>query len=169
MPARTSNTGKTVYSRLAGHNRNIAQQVVQTPRDFMREVCKRWGHMSFDLAATKENRQADRYFDIEQNTLRQDWSLLKGNLWLNPEYANINPYARKCSKSAPPGQSERRIFFLVPASTGSNWFGYHVHQKAMVRFLSPRLQFVGHKDPFTIDLMLAVFGEEPGYSWWRWR
>jgi hypothetical protein len=125
--------------------------------------------MVFDLAATLQNRQAERHFNIEQNTLHQDWTALFGNLWLNPEYSNVMPYARKCAKSAPPGQDDRRIFFLVPASTGSNWFGYHIHQKAMVRFLSPRLQFVGHENPFTQDLMLVTFGEEPGYSWWRWR
>ncbi len=75
----------------------------------------------------------------------------------------------KCAASAPYGQDERRIFMLVPASVGASWFAEHVHEKALVLALAPRLQFVGQARPSAKDSLLCVYGEHPGFQTWRWR
>jgi site-specific DNA-methyltransferase (adenine-specific) len=146
-----------------------SEQTVQTPRDFMDAVVGLFGAMTFDLAATSDNAQCERFFSAADDSLKQDWTALDGNLWLNPPYENIDPWAAKCALSSPPGQVDRRIFLLVPASVGSAWFAMHVHEKALVLAFRPRLKFVGHSKSYPKDCALAVFGEPPAFETWRWR
>jgi len=145
-----------------------SEQTVQTPPDFMAAVVELFGPMTFDLAATADNKQANKFFSREDDALAQDWTRLGGNLWLNPPYSDIGPWAAKCALSAPHGQYERRIFLLVPASVGATWFAQHVHGEALVLAFSPRLKFVGHSSSYPKDCILAVFGERPGFEAWRW-
>jgi hypothetical protein len=49
------------------------------------------------------------------------------------------------------------------------WFAQHVHDKALIVALRPRLTFVGHATPFPKDIILAIFGEQPGFDTWRWQ
>jgi hypothetical protein len=103
--------------------------------------------------------------------LKLDWGYLGSsdepmNLWLNPPFANIEPWAKKCVETET--CSWRRIFFLTPASVGARWFERHVFGKARVLFLGKRLTFVGEKDPYPKDCMISVFGEKPGFAFWDW-
>jgi phage N-6-adenine-methyltransferase len=154
---------------MPAQNPATSEQSVQTPPDFMAAVSGLWGPMVFDLSADIFNTQSPAFFDKEDDALKQDWTLLNGNLWLNCEYAQIDPFARKAAETAPYGQTDRRIFLLVPAAVGTNWYADHVHDKARVLFLRPRLTFVGHKHPYPKDLMLALYGEQPGCECWRWK
>ena len=155
-------------------------QAYETPAVFLDAVKKRFGVKSFsyDLAASNENTKGARWFTKEQDSLAQDWAKLRGDCFLNPEFADIAPWAEKCAASAwwedarakhgggPAG--DRRIFFLVPAAVGSNWFQRHVFGKALVLLLNPRISFDG-KAGFPKDLVLAVFGSKPGVECWRWQ
>ena len=101
-----------------------------------------------------------------ENSLEADWAKWEGDLWLNPPFGHIDPWAEKCSTSVRSG----RIFLLVPASVGSNWYEAHLHGQAHVVAISPRVTFVSQKDPYPKDLVLAVFsGIRGGFSTWRWK
>jgi phage N-6-adenine-methyltransferase len=149
-----------------------------TPPEFIAAVKRRFGirEFAYDLAASRENTQAKHFFCEEEDSLKQDWRrIIPGDLWLNPPYAHIAPWAEKCAASAwfdtrrgPGAAGNRRIFFLVPAGVGANWFAMHVHKKAQVEFLNGRLSFDG-KNPYPKDCILAVFGGQPGYGCWRWK
>src|SRR5262245_43821674 len=105
-----------------------SKQDYETPREFIEAVEKRWGKLDIDLAANRTNAKADSYFTPEQDSLKQIWSTLSGNLWLNPPFGRIAPWVAKCadaSSYAPP--NNWRLFLLVPASIGSNWFVEDVH------------------------------------------
>jgi hypothetical protein len=65
-------------------------------------------------------------------------------------------------------RDNRRIFFLVPAGVGANWFARHVDKKALVLFLNGRLSFDGIA-PYPKDCILACYGLKPGYEVWPWR
>jgi hypothetical protein len=113
-----------------------------------------------DLAASAENSKAPAFIAKQDNTLVQPWASLypTGNLWLNPEFADIDPHAAKCRD-----KSTRRqglILLLTPASVGANWFAQHVNRKAMVMALSPRLHFEGTTSPYPKVLDRAVVGDE---------
>jgi phage N-6-adenine-methyltransferase len=147
-----------------------SKQDYGTPLEFIRAVEARFGPLVCDLAASAENAKAPLYCDIERDSLTVSWSTEHptGNLWLNPEFADIDPWAAKCAE-----ESTKRhglILLLTPASVGSNWFAKHVNRKAMVLGLSPRLQFEGTTAPYPKDLMLSVFGMGlSGFDCWRWK
>lgn len=145
-----------------------SRQDYGTPPSFLAAVERRFGPMSWDLAASKENSAAPYCFTEGFDSLAQDWAGLTGNLWLNPPFADIAPWSAKCDASAGPG---RRILLLTPASVGSNWFAKHVHGKALVLALNPRLTFVGESAPYPKDLMLSVWDGygTSGFGVWRWK
>lgn len=146
-----------------------SRQDYQTPRAFLDALERRYGAMTFDLACDGiVNAKAPRFFTKVEDALSRDWRQLAGNLWLNPEYADIAPWARKCAASATPGNRVRKIFLLTPASVGSEWFAEHVEGKALVEPLRPRLSFDG-KAPYPKDLLLATYGVAPGFKTWRWK
>ena len=104
--------------------------------------------------------------ELGENSLAVDWSQFPGDAWLNPPFARIEPWAEKCATTVRSG----RIFLLVPASVGSNWYRDHVDGKAHVVATSPRVIFVGEKQGYIKDLVLAVFsGIRGGFSTWRWK
>jgi phage N-6-adenine-methyltransferase len=149
-----------------------SEQTVQTPPAFVAAVQARFGRIGFDLAATAENSVAGalaffgpRSLDGE-DAFTQEWP--RGKLcWLNPPFGNVRPFATKAAAEAKRGI---RTAMLVPASVGSNWFAEHVHGKAMVLALRPRLTFVGQEDPYPKDLILCLYGPwyPAGFATWQW-
>ncbi len=158
-----TNTKKTG----AGLARHRSNQSVATPANFIEAVESRFGELAFDLAADAKNtRVTGCFFDERQNSLQQNWAALAGNLWLNPPFANIAPWARKCAERR---NDNRWTLFLVPASVGANWFHEHVAPYAFVLELTDRIKFVGSKDPYPKDMILCCFGfGVVGRAPWHW-
>ncbi len=145
-----------------------SKQDYGTPWAFVRAVEQRFGRLVMDLAGSYENRKAPSVWTVEDDSLSKDWaeSFPTGNLWLNPPFADIDPWAEKCA-----GVRDRQGFtlLLTPASIGCGWFSRHVLGKAMVLGISPRLTFEGTTAPYPKDLMLSVYGYGlSGFDQWRW-
>lgn len=150
--------------------RGKSKQDFETPPDFMTAIIVRFGPIVVDLAASAANKKATEWFDEELDSLSMPWAekFPTGNAFLNPEFADIAPWAEKCAAESRNRQG--RILLLTPASVSTNWFADHVFGKAMVHFLSPRITFVGAKDPYPRDLMLSVYGDGAnGFGCWRWK
>lgn len=158
-----------------------SKQDYQTPPEFVDAVERRFGAIAFDLAANLDNAvRADAFYGpgspIAEDALAEDWTRHTGTLWLNPEFGKIAPWAAKCALSLATirrnadrvWRADWRVAMLTPASIGTDWFAKHVHRKALVLGISPRLQFVGADDEYPKDLMLSVFGPTPGFDCWRW-
>jgi phage N-6-adenine-methyltransferase len=149
-----------------------SRQDFATPDIFIAAVKKRFGikDFAYDLAASATNTKARFYFDEKINSLLRAWHRLEGDLWLNPPYARIAPWAEKCwvSTTLSPALVKQRIFFLVPAAVGSNWFAKFVDGRALVLLLNGRLSFDGIAN-YPKDNILAVYGAKPSYEVWRWR
>jgi DNA (cytosine-5)-methyltransferase 1 len=150
----------------ASMDRAHSRQDYATPREFLAAVEKRWGAMEFDLAADAHNSVCGSYYyGPGEDSLAESWAL-SGNLWLNPPFSDISPWAKKCSETA---LKLGRIFLLVPASIGSNWFAKYVHPYAFIYALQGRLSFDG-KAPYPKDCMLCVYGmDDVGFTIWDWR
>jgi len=147
-----------------------SKQNYGTPRAFIEATEKRFGQIIFDLAAEEHNKKCDNFFTEKDDSLSQPWAELfpTGNLWLNPPFSNIKHWASKCAEES--AKRQGLILFLTPASVGSNWFAEHVHNKAMVLAVSPRLVFEGETSSFPKDLMLSVYGNGfKGFDVWRWK
>lgn len=145
-----------------------SKQDYGTPWAFVRACEARFGPMVRDLAASAENAKAPLFYDRERNSMTVDWATEHptGTLWLNPEFADLDPWAEKCATVR-----DRKGFtlMLTPASIGCGWFARHVLGKAIVLGISPRLTFEGTSAPYPKDLMLSVFGFGlSGFDQWRW-
>ena len=150
------------------------------------------GAITIDLAATDENAKAPRWITPEEDSLIQAWEIeigIDGLGFLNPEFADIDPWAAKCN-----GCVLGSIALLVPASIGSEWFAEHCEANAKIVGLRPRICFEGchvlfpksHPragerkcDPSCVgcatypkDCMLSLWGprfdREPKFQTWRW-
>jgi phage N-6-adenine-methyltransferase len=148
-----------------------SKQDYGTPWPFIRACEARWGRFAVDLAATAENAKAPRFIGPDQDSLKVPWAtyLPPSTLaWLNPQFGDIDSWAKKCAEET--HGSTLRIVMLTPASIGTEWFADHVHQKALVLGVRPRLTFEGTKDPYPKDLMLSLFGfGSTGFDVWRWK
>lgn len=150
-----------------------SEQSVGTPREFIRSVCSFLDIEEFtiDLAADKRNRKADLFIDEAEDSLSVDWhKYLSARqwAWLNPPFADIAPWVRKCAEELVCGAN---IAVLVPASVCTNWWRDYVHDIADVRFPTGRLTFEGHKASYPKDLALLLYsrGRAPEYKPWNWR
>jgi hypothetical protein len=162
-------------SELTGsrQNRWRSEQVVATPRAFVRAVEMKLDWVfTFDLAATSANSVTGGYYfgpgsAWGEDALVQPWDG-RGFCWLNPPFGDIGRWAEKCALERARGAT---IAMLTPASIGTDWFAAHVHGKALVLGIAPRLTFVGSPTPYPKDLMLSVFspGVAPGFDVWRWK
>jgi phage N-6-adenine-methyltransferase len=150
----------------ASHHRGESKQDYATPLEFLASVKRRFDipFFTWDLAASASNTVASSCYTEAGDSLSRDWNIIADDMWLNPPFADIRPWAEKCAGYVGHG----RIFFLVPAAVGSNWYAQHVHNRALVLLLNGRLSFDG-KNPYPKDCLLAVYGMTPGYEVWRWR
>jgi phage N-6-adenine-methyltransferase len=134
---------------------------------FVRACEARFGSFDLDLAASTENAKAPYFYTREEDTFTKDWGLGDRTQFLNPEFADIEPYVAKLAAEC----RHRRglTLLLTPASIGCAWFSRHVLGKAVVLGLSPRLTFEGTTAPYPKDLMLSVYGFGlHGFDQWRW-
>lgn len=145
-----------------------SKQDYGTPREFLDAVERRYGPIGFDLAATTNNAVVGNFYTEEQNALIQSWQLSPRVrvAWLNPPFANIDPWAERCASVR---RLPRWTLLLVPASIGTAWYRDHVLGKAVVDGI-PRLTFVGETTPYPKDLMICAFGYgASGNGYWDWR
>jgi hypothetical protein len=158
-----------------------SKQNYATPREFLDAVKACWNIPAFDwdLAANRRNTVASKWLGpdgVRVDSLTTKWSTLPGQLfWLNPPFADIAPWARKCARwqhALRVGDERKRLFLLIPASVGSNWWLDHVHKKGAVKFLSPRLSFDG-RNSYPKDCALVIYGFNSitliHYECWRWK
>lgn len=148
-----------------------------TPWEFIRAVERRFGPIVCDLAAHEGNAKASAYYTPADDSLSRPWAeaFPRGLLWLNPPFKKIEPWAAKCALEGP--RREGLIVMLTPASVGTAWFFDHVHERARVEPISPRLVFDGvppgrdgRPQGFPKDLMLSIFGRAcGGFARWRWK
>ena len=152
-----------------------SKQDYRTPREFVAavETALDIDQFCIDLAASKANTvNPRRFFTKRDDALAQAWPL-DGWCWLNPPYARLEPWAKKCYEEA---QKGCKIALLVPAAVGSNWFRDWIHLKALVVcFLNGRLAFIPEKPSwgYPKDCMLVLFNGsttgETAYVVWDWR
>lgn len=166
----------------ASYHRGKSDQNVGTPPEFKAAVEKRFGLIDIDLAATKEtalsrhewDKNEAFYFGPDQyssgwgsDALVIDWrTLWEPVRWLNPPFANIGPWAKKCAECR---ELRAWTLLLVPYSAGTKWWNDSVRRKAMVFALFPRFAFVGHNQTYPKDLALCAYGYGvSGEDVWFW-
>lgn len=148
-----------------------AKQSIATPWAFIHALEQRFGApVGFDLAASRANAKADRYFSKEDDALKRDWSRLPGGriarlAYVNPPYAHIKPWARKLVDCR---WLSRWTVMLVPSSLSADWFLEARHNVQIDSI--PRIQFEGatHLYPKDLCVLVAGYGVS-GNGYWDWR
>lgn len=147
----------------------MSNQIVSTPKEFIDAFERRFGKITWDLAANAENSKAgDRFFGPgsahSANAFLAKWSGLGELAWLNPPFEDIEPF---CDRSADAVKKYRqRNALLIPASVCTNYFIEFVKPNAYVFELTPRVFKTKIR-----DCVLAMF-EPAGYigrETWKWR
>lgn len=150
----------------AAMKRGASSQDVRTPRVFLDAVEKNFGTLDFDLAAApgasvvSGDESGDLSWGPADDSLKQDWAELRGNLWINPPFDPIAPWVRKCAETAPRLDESAAIYLLCPLAVGTKWFRTFVAPFADVYGVG-RITFVGATDPFPKDLALCIYRSNP--------
>ena len=149
----------------------MTKQDWRTPPAFIDAVERRFGRISFDLAATIGHEVTDGThcaFSPEDDALSQNWGGALGPVaWLNPPYSDIRPWAMKLGEEC--RHLPRWTLCLVPASMGSHWWADHVLGKCVALGVT-RMTFVGADAPYPKDLALLCYGYGvSGYGFWDWK
>lgn len=172
----TPYTGRSKQMNMPIQKPGRSEQTVCTPPEFLAAIVRRFrADFTWDLAALAINSVAPNFITPEQNSLITDWPSGSQDLWLNPPYSNIEPWVKKCNEHCAGLAWGGRIFVLVPASIGSNWWRNHVWQCARQWILRPRLTFVGHGNPYPKDLALLIYNkdrpdvEDGDYCYFDWK
>ena len=154
-----------------------SKQDYQTPMNFIVAAKHRLKirSFSFDFAADASNTKARRWWGESDNSLQKlprEWvhAARGGWGWLNPPFADIEPWAVACAQMQRAGG---RVALLIPASVGSNWFVDYVHGEAQVLLLNGRLAFIPQhpKWLYPKDCVLALYAPRirAVYDVWDWR
>jgi phage N-6-adenine-methyltransferase len=172
---------------MASVNRPNAPQSYRTPPALLAAIEARYGKVEFDAACTDENAVAELgFFYPEYDALAIDWNEALFNPRRHPQQEPPlvfdNPPFGQSGKFAAKHASYRgRSILLCQAAVDSRWFAEHVHGKAMVHPLTPRVPFLGEDGkPAFVDkrgkplginrpMMVAAYGfGVVGFSPWRW-
>lgn len=143
-----------------------SKQDFGTPRAFLDAVERKFGPITFDLAANASNAVCAQYFSEKDDALKQSWELPGHRVvWLNPPFGTIEDWAEKLAECI---HYARWTLMLVPASVDAHWYRDHVLNK-MMTWGMPRMRFVGAKSAYPKALMLcgAGFGVA-GHGYWPW-
>jgi len=95
----------------------MSSQNTPTPWNLVNAIEDYFGiTILYDLAASHENHKAVLYFIEEQNSLERDWPIDRW-CFLNPPFANLGKWVKKCSEQAKRGC---KIITLWPLSGDLN-------------------------------------------------
>lgn len=108
-------------------------------------------HFDLDACATRENAKCERYFSLEQDALRQEWT---GTVWANPPYGReLGRWLKKAYESSQQGAT---VVCLVPARTDSHW--WHAYcMKGNIFFIRGRLRFGDAQNSAPFPSAVVVF------------
>lgn len=142
---------------------------------FIRAVEKKFGKLAVDLAATADNTKAKRFVTPQEDSLKLPWSkkFAGKRCWLNPPFADIKKWAKKCAdeKALIPYDQYFEILFLVPLSS-SNWACEYCWESEYARVypLKGRLTFEGETTPYPKDCMLVHYNsKDKQVEVWDWK
>ena len=127
-----------------------------TPQDFFDELDKEF-NFTLDPCATSENAKCTKYFTVEDDGLKQDWS--KDVVFMNPPYGReIKYWVQKAYEESLNGAT---VVCLIPARTDTAYWHDYIFGKADdIRFLRGRLKFGDSKNPAPFPSAIIIYKGE---------
>ena len=127
-----------------------------TPQAFFDELNKEF-NFTLDPCATSENAKCNKYFTVEDDGLKQDWS--KDTVFMNPPYGReIKYWVQKAYEESLKGAT---VVCLIPARTDTAyWHDYIFGKSDDIRFLRGRLKFGDSKNPAPFPSAIIIYKGE---------
>ena len=127
-----------------------------TPQAFFDELNKEF-NFTLDPCATSENAKCTKYFTVEDDGLKQDWS--KDVVFMNPPYGReIKYWVQKAYEESLKGAT---VVCLIPARTDTTYWHNYIFGKADdIRFIKGRLKFGGSKNPAPFPSAIIIYKGE---------
>ena len=127
-----------------------------TPQDFFDELDKEF-NFTLDPCATSENAKCNKYFTVEDDGLKQDWS--NDVVFMNPPYGReIKYWVQKAFEESLKGAT---VVCLIPARTDTTYWHNYIFGKADdIRFIKGRLKFSGSKNPAPFPSAIIIYKGE---------
>ena len=127
-----------------------------TPQEFFDELDKEF-NFTLDPCATSENAKCTKYFTVEDDGLKQDWS--KDTVFMNPPYGReIKYWVQKAYEESLKGAT---VVCLIPARTDTAYWHDYIFGKADdIRFLRGRLKFGESKNPAPFPSAIIIYKGE---------
>ena len=124
-----------------------------TPQDFFNELDKEF-NFTLDPCSTRENAKCTKYFTVEDDGLKQDWS--NDVVFMNPPYGReIKYWVQKAYEESLKGAT---VVCLIPSRTDTKYWHDYIFGKADdIRFIKGRLKFGGSKNPAPFPSAVIVY------------
>ena len=128
-----------------------------TPPHIIQEVQEEFGSITLDPSADAENAVAERFFDKEQDGLKQAWNA--SLVYVNPPYGRVLlDWVKKALLEYDNGNS-KRIVMLLPSRTCTRWFHLlYARKDVELRFIKGRLKYGDGTSPAPFPSLLVVIG-----------
>ena len=127
-----------------------------TPQDFFDELDKEF-NFTLDPCSTSENAQCAKYFTVEDDGLKQDWS--NDVVFMNPPYGReIKHWIKKAYEESLNGAT---VVCLIPSRTDTTYWHDYIFGKAYdIRFVRGRLKFGGSKNSAPFPSAVIIYKRE---------
>ena len=127
----------------------------ETPRWLFDRLNERFS-FTIDVAATRENRLCDAWYDSRDDGLTQSWE--GERVFCNPPYSQISLWAHKFAFEA---KNASLIVALIPARPDTAWWNDYIKTADLVHFIRGRLHFGDSKNSAPFPSAIAFwFGLE---------
>ena len=125
----------------------------QTPPSVFEPLHREFG-FTIDAAASSENALLPRYWNEENDAIKQDWS--GERIWCNPPYGR---YQREFIRKAAEMQADVTVL-LIPARPDTAAWHDWIFPYAEIRFIRGRIKFVGAKNSAPFPSAIVVWRKD---------
>jgi len=143
----------SILAKLCSHKGN---QDRRTPISLFKELNDEF---KFGLdpctSTSKPNNLGTKHYFLypEKDGLKESW-VGYGSVFVNPPFKDAYKWIKKAYEEAKNGVTS---VVLLPSKTETKWWHEYALKSKEIRFISRRVTFEGHKDPFIIGIALIVF------------
>lgn len=142
----------------------------ETPKYFF-DLLDEEFHFTLDPCASHLNHKCKKYYTIDDDGLKQDWS---GEVaFVNPPFGNIAEWVKKCYEESEKNRDftksdKNLIVMIIPSRTDTRYWHEYIMKARGIRFCKGRVNFLLNgqkpKNGSTFPLAVVIFkGSEFNY------
>ncbi len=131
-----------------------------TPQDFFDKLNEEF-HFTLDVSATEENAKCKKFFTLNDDGLKQDWS--KDICWMNPPYGgHTGDWIRKAYEESTKGATV--VCLIVSSTDRSYWHEFIFPYAYEIRYIRGRLKFGVAKSTAPFASAVVIFKDSENFG-----